>query len=149
MWLEFRHAVSLMHVRPEYTSQTGGHCRPLVACPQSCRPSPRAESAAWWKRGAGGPFLLGSGPGVGVQLAPDPRLPLLRALHRTLGSPGIWRAEAHCCLGAAHTNRPFPSGTVFLAPLIRLQLRSRCRFQNLRLKLAQTFRLFFQDCRRA
>lgn len=89
--MESRHAVSLMDMGPEDTAET---C--LFACPQSCRPSPQAEPAAWWKRGIERPSLPAAGPvsGRSLQLVPHPPLSLLCALHAETCSSGIWRAEA-------------------------------------------------------
>ncbi|XP_027945786.1 centrosomal protein of 72 kDa isoform X4 [Eumetopias jubatus] len=86
VWMESRHAVSLMDMGPEDTAEI---C--LVACPQSCRPSPRAEPTAWWKRGIEGPSLPAAGPvsGRSLWLAPHAPLSLLCALHAETCSSGL------------------------------------------------------------
>lgn len=97
--MESRHTVSLTDMGPEDTSETCGHHGPLVACPQSCRPSPRSEPAAWWVKGAKGPFLPAA---CSVGVSPGWRQPHLSLYSvpsvQRLGSSGIWRAEAQGCL---------------------------------------------------
>lgn len=77
--MESRHTVSLTDVGPEDTSETCGHHGPLVACPQSCRPSPRAECCPVDER-CQRPFPASS-MFSGGELRPAPApLSLLRAL---------------------------------------------------------------------